>query len=49
LLFFGGLGAEFIADNVYARYLCERLHLPLALVPRRTRRRGDAHGSAASD
>jgi hypothetical protein len=30
LSFFGRLGAEFIADNVYARYLCERLYLPLA-------------------
>lgn len=49
LLFFGRLGAEFIADNVYARYMCERLHLALARVPRRTRRRGDAVGSAASD
>lgn len=48
LLFFGRLGAEFIADNVYARYLCERLHLPLTRMPRRTRRR-DAYASAASD
>ena len=30
LSFFGRLGAEFVADNVYARYLCERLYLPLA-------------------
>jgi len=49
LLFFGRLGAEFIADNIYARYLCERLHLPLARMPRRSRRRSDAHESAASD
>jgi hypothetical protein len=49
LSFFGRLGAEFIADNVYARYLCERLHLPLTRMPRRTRRRDDAHASAASD
>ena len=49
LSFFGRLGAEFIADNVYARYLCERLHLPLTRMPRRTRRRDDAHALAASD
>jgi hypothetical protein len=49
LLFFGRLGANFIADNVYARYLCERLHLPLTRVPRGTSRRRDAHGAAASD
>ena len=49
LLFFGRLGAEFVADNVYARYVCERLHLPLTPVPRRSRRRRDAHGAAASD
>jgi hypothetical protein len=49
LSFFGRLGAEFIADNVYARYLCERLHLPLTRMPHRTRRRDDARASAASD
>jgi hypothetical protein len=49
LSFLGRLGAEFIADNVYARYLCERLHLPLTRMPRRTRRRDDAHASVASD
>ncbi len=49
LSFFGRLGAEFVADNVYARYLCERLHLPLTRMPRRTRRPPDALPSAASD
>jgi len=49
LSFFGRLGAEFIADNIYARYLCERLHLPLTRMPRRTRRRDEAHASHASD
>jgi hypothetical protein len=29
LSFFGQLGAEFISDNAYASYLCERLKLPL--------------------
>lgn len=28
LLFFGQLEAKFIADNLYARYVCEQLHLP---------------------
>ena len=32
LSFFGRLGAEFIADNDYARYICEQLNLP-ALQP----------------
>ena len=49
LSFLGRLGAEFTADNVYARYLCERLHLPLARMPRHTRQRDDAQASAASD
>ena len=49
LSFFGRLGAEFIADNVYARYLCERLHLPLARTAFRTRRCGAAARCAASD
>lgn len=39
LLFFGRLGAEFVADNVYARYLCERLRLPLSRNGNRPRRR----------
>ncbi len=39
LLFFGRLGAEFVADNVYAHYLCERLRLPLARNGNRPRRR----------
>jgi len=30
LSFFGRLGAEFIADNAYARDLCERLNLRLS-------------------
>ena len=30
LSLFGRVGAEFIADNAYARDLCERLSLPLA-------------------
>jgi len=29
LSLFGRVGAEFIADNAYARDLCERLNLPL--------------------
>ena len=29
LSFFGRLGARFVADNAYSRYLCERLDLPL--------------------
>ena len=29
LLTLGRLGAVFIADNVYVRYFCERLQLPL--------------------
>jgi hypothetical protein len=49
LSFFGRLGAEFIADNVYARYLCGRLHLPLTRMPRRSLRRLDAQTSTASD
>lgn len=43
LSFFGRLGAEFIADNAYARDLCERLNLPLSRVAVRTRRRKGAH------
>ncbi len=49
LSLFGRLGAEFVADNIYARYLCERLHLPLTRMPRRTRRQVDPQPSAASD
>jgi hypothetical protein len=30
LAFFGRLGAEFIADNLYGRYWCERLHLAIS-------------------
>ncbi len=49
LSFLGGLGAEFIADNVYASYVCERLNLPVAR-PALTRRRGGRSlTSAASD
>lgn len=47
LSFLGRLGAEFTADNLYARYLCERLHLPLARTHLRTRKR--ERSSAASD
>ena len=43
LSFVGRLGAEFIAGNIYARYLCERLHLPLARGAVRTREREVAH------
>lgn len=39
LSFLGRLGAEFVADNVYARYLCERLQLPVARPALCTRRR----------
>ena len=39
---FGQLGAEFIADNAYVRYVCERLHLPIARPALRARRRGAA-------
>ncbi len=39
LSFFGRLGAEFIADNIYARYVCEQLNLPAARLGRRMRKR----------
>ncbi len=39
LSLFGRVGAEFIADNVYSRDLCERLHLPLARTAVRIRKR----------
>ena len=39
LSLFGRVGVEFIADNVYSRDLCERLHLPLARTAVRNRRR----------
>ena len=39
LSFFGRLGAEFVADNVYASYVCERLKLPLARPALRARTR----------
>ena len=39
LSFFGRLGAEFIAGNIYARYVCEQLNLPAARPGLRTRRR----------
>jgi hypothetical protein len=39
LSFFGGMGAEFIADNAYSRDLCERLNLPLTRTAFRLRRR----------
>ncbi len=39
LSFFGRLGAEFIADNVYSRDVCERLELPLARAALRIRKR----------
>lgn len=29
LSLFGRLGARFVADNAYSRYLCERLDLPV--------------------
>ncbi len=38
LSFLGRLGAEFTAGNVYARFLCERLHLPVARNGSRPRR-----------
>ena len=50
LKYFGGLGAEFIADNAYMRYLVERLNLPVVRPAIRRRRRGGrALESAASD
>ena len=49
LSFLGRLGAEFTGDNVYARYLCERLRLPLARNGSRTRRRGVGPRCAATD
>jgi hypothetical protein len=39
LSLFGQLGAEFIADNAYARDLCERLNLPRARAAVRARGR----------
>ena len=39
LSFFGRLGAEFVADNVYASYVCERLNLRPARPALRTRKR----------
>ncbi len=39
LSLFGRVGAEFIADNVYSRDLCERLNLPLARTAVRIRKR----------
>jgi len=29
LLWLGGMGAQFVADNTYSLDVCERLHLPL--------------------
>ena len=40
---FGQFGAKFIADNAYARHLCDRLHLPLARSALRTRPREEQH------
>jgi len=37
LSLFGQHSGEFIADNVYAKSLCERLHLPVAHSRRRRR------------
>lgn len=31
LSFLGRLGARFVAENAYSRYLCERLQLPLVM------------------
>jgi hypothetical protein len=31
LSFFGGFGADFIAETSYSRYICERLHLHVAV------------------
>lgn len=31
LSFFGGFGADFIAETSYSSYICERLHLRLAV------------------
>ncbi len=39
LSLFGRVGAEFIADNAYARDLCERLNLPLTKTALRFRKR----------
>ena len=43
---FGQQHGEFIADNVYAKNLCERLKLPLARSRRRTR--GNKASSSAN-
>jgi hypothetical protein len=37
LSLFGQQSGEFMADNVYAKSLCERLHLPVAHSKRRRR------------
>ena len=46
LSLFGRLGAEFVADNIYARYWCHRLQLPLARNGRRNHKRGAAQPAA---
>jgi hypothetical protein len=47
LTWLASVGAEFVADNVYAAYICERLHLPLLEnVPARCRQR---HGSIGEE
>jgi hypothetical protein len=43
LLYLGRLGAQFIADNVYTRFLCERLKLPVS----RTGSRSGDNGSGS--
>lgn len=43
LLSFGRAGAEFMADNAYARFVCERLSLPLARAADHTRKHNNAH------
>ena len=42
LSFFGRLGARFVADNAYSRYLCERLDLPLVAPTVHSGNRGEA-------
>ena len=48
LAFFAGFGAEFIADNAYSRYLCERLQLPLAPTARAGAHRNGNNRNAKS-
>ncbi len=46
LSFFGRLGAEFVADNIYARYWCERLQLARARNERRNHKRATVEPAA---